>query len=359
MSQTYHYGSSAAGLEFTITEAYDLANNVTNFDVHLISGQMELNALYWSDEDTVPNESIYDATTYMPFTNSMNMNGANTLWDGTTSSTITLNWDGGVAISQPGLGNGDTNYLSIGGTTDLQLHTSGDVTGFGALGVRATTTGAAGGGSIKWVDEPGGGGAQEICWDGRTQGYWGTHTKVDWNDGILTSETYGQLTDPANAYSTALDNWSLQTILNGSTKGLPPQTLQELNLARQVVAAELNAADSTGDNSSIGAHDYAFTQADINAAVQSVYTNGFLADTDKDGVRDSEELQHVLDFYNHGEATSGSIQNPYWNSEEGQACMPTTDMHYIASLMGPMGQANFLDVYNGTTHAWTSDWFNA
>jgi uncharacterized repeat protein (TIGR01451 family) len=159
--------------------------------------------------------------------------------------------------------------------------------------------------------------------DGYSQGFWKTHIgdkpqKTAWNDGISPSDTY-EGAKGVDMNTGLADNITFKQVLE--TASLKPvQTNQELALAKQVVAALLNAADTAGggDPLSNKSSDFNFTTADIKAAVASVYDGaGFYDDSDGDQIRDSEELQKVLDFYNKENVT---VQG--------------SDPMYMTSLMG-------------------------
>jgi uncharacterized repeat protein (TIGR01451 family) len=198
----------------------------------------------------------------------------------------------------------------------------------------------------------------EHCFAGRTQGFWKTHVdgkKSAWDDGYTKTTSY----DGVLGFATTLTVDKFLDILNTSSLASPQQN-NELALAKQTVAALLNAKDADGNQNTVGTgNESAFEINDITAAVRFVYGNGvgntgnFNSDRDGDGLRDSEELQHVLDYYNHGEQGS-----PYWDAAEGQVCVPSYDNHFIVTLMGQTtnnsGGRDFLSVYD-QTHGWGGD----
>src|SRR4051812_13725549 len=48
----YNFGSDAAGLKFTIDVKYDSTGlGLTTFTVNVLTGSLNLNALYWKDAD--------------------------------------------------------------------------------------------------------------------------------------------------------------------------------------------------------------------------------------------------------------------------------------------------------------------
>jgi hypothetical protein len=148
----YKYGNNAAGLEFDIETQAD-GNGGTDFMVHVITGSLNLNAIYWSDGDGTSNESFKVGFTGAPGENALNMNGANVEWkdDGTFSSSQQA-YDGGIKLSSAGLGNPPpATYLHAG--DDYQFNVANlDLSLFPTLGVRATST-TSSGGSIKWFDD--------------------------------------------------------------------------------------------------------------------------------------------------------------------------------------------------------------
>src|SRR5262245_52264228 len=108
----YEYGSDASGLHFTITTKANALTGVTDFIVNVITGSLNLNAVYWSNGDTV-NDAIGSdgqANDLIGFTgakseNSLNMNGSNVVWndDGTFTAAKEV-YDGGIKLSDAGLG---------------------------------------------------------------------------------------------------------------------------------------------------------------------------------------------------------------------------------------------------------------
>ena len=145
---TWDYGSAASGLHFTIV--YD--DTTSEFTVTSHTGSFDLNALWISDGNTTS-----DGYTLVKSDNSLNMNGANTVWEDGTSSSENIVWDTYAKLSTPGLGSAGTNktsFISNGETHTFTLADFGlttfDPTDYGTLGVRATSVN--GNGSIKWVD---------------------------------------------------------------------------------------------------------------------------------------------------------------------------------------------------------------
>jgi hypothetical protein len=134
---TWEFGSDAEGLAFTIV--YD---DVTKqFTVTVQTGSMNLNALYWNDGDTTASGSTFDDFTGDKSEKSLNMNGTGEVWDG------------GIKVSDAGLGNGGEGYVAAGGDPLVIDATNFDPANFETLGVRATSTSTESG-SIKWVEDP-------------------------------------------------------------------------------------------------------------------------------------------------------------------------------------------------------------
>jgi hypothetical protein len=136
----YEFGSAAAGLQFTITANTDIAGH-TEFTVNVLTGSLNLNAVYWSDGDKV--NDVISNTDLIGFTgksseNSLNMNGSGEVWDG------------GIKLSDTGLGKvPPATYLHAGDSYHFAADI--DLSLYGTLGVRATSTSTADG-SIKWID---------------------------------------------------------------------------------------------------------------------------------------------------------------------------------------------------------------
>lgn len=144
----YQYGSAASGLQFTIDAVAN--GSGTSFNVQVLVGSLNLNAVYWGDGDNTANESHFDGV----FANSDNINGANVLWnDNGTSTSKNEVYDGGKKLSDAGLGHGTDLFLSATGKSTYQFDVPNlDLTKFPVLGVRATSTSTAEG-SIKWADD--------------------------------------------------------------------------------------------------------------------------------------------------------------------------------------------------------------
>ena len=116
-----------------------------------MAGSFDLNALWLSD-----GSATSDGYTLAKSDNSLNMNGANTVWDDGASSQQHIVWDDYAKLSNPGGANveGKIGFISEGETQTFTLAalglTSFDPTNFDTLGVRATSVN--GTGAIKWVD---------------------------------------------------------------------------------------------------------------------------------------------------------------------------------------------------------------
>ncbi|MDO9460633.1 MAG: hypothetical protein Q7N95_11030 [Alphaproteobacteria bacterium] len=304
----YEYGSVASGLQFTIV--YD--DVAKTFTIKVLTGAMNVNALYWSDGDATGGEgtmSGFDAKKDA----SLNMNGANTVWneDGTTSSTKET-WDGGVKISSAGLGSTPpVSYITAGSDHDSFVIPSGDfdVSMFSTLGVRATSTTTAEG-SIKWVDDapdkdPVPPPPVEVSYDGLSQGYWSNHT-TSW-DGHAPGDSFEALFGLDSNGTGSEITWNPPgpdgpftnpTLLEAIDFGGGDQ----FSLAREAVAAVLNA-DSTGDLS----HPYRFTAAEIEQAVQLVYGIGNANPDNVYNATMGAQLQDVLEFWNHAQHDEATL----------------------------------------------------
>jgi hypothetical protein len=86
-TRIYEFGSTAAGLHFTIT-ATENANGLIDFDVNVISGSFDLNAVYWGDGDKTDDDlglpgqnNDLIGFSGKPSENSLNMNGDNVEYD--------------------------------------------------------------------------------------------------------------------------------------------------------------------------------------------------------------------------------------------------------------------------------------
>lgn len=140
----WDFGSVAEGLQFKVV--YDSVAGT--FTTTVLFGSMNVNALYWSDGNTV-DSALTGLTgfTGAKSESSLNMNGSGEVWDG------------GLKISDAGLGKvppssyitADPNDL-YGSSFSIAAPSDFDPTKFGTLGVRATSTTSAGG-SIKWTDD--------------------------------------------------------------------------------------------------------------------------------------------------------------------------------------------------------------
>ena len=147
----WNFGSEAIGLQFSIQ--YDQASNT--FTVHCDKGYLDLNAIWLASDSVTGTYSLTKSES------SLNMNGANTVWDDGTSSSSKIVWDDFIALSSTGLGSegiAKSTFISEGETASFSGSCYGfdafDPTIFTTLGVRATSTSTNGDG-IKWVDADG------------------------------------------------------------------------------------------------------------------------------------------------------------------------------------------------------------
>jgi Bacterial Ig domain len=152
----YEYGNDATGLHFTIT-ATDNGSGGTHFIVQVISGSLDLNAIYWSDNDAFVEGSLLNFTGAKSEAN-LKLTGDNLVWADDQSSSIgSYIWDGGIKLSDAGLaGSGKATYITQGNDYSFDVAEL-SLEDFPILGVRATSTNlptgtSLTGASIKWVD---------------------------------------------------------------------------------------------------------------------------------------------------------------------------------------------------------------
>lgn len=149
---TWNYGAAGSGLHFTIV--FDTDTN--KFTVTSHEGSFDLNALSWGDDVDDGAEPVLSKAD-----NSLNMNGANTVWDDDGNATSEdIDWDGYQKLSKPGLGTeGEDKSSFISEGEELCIDAGADflafLSGLGegedfTLGVRATSVN--GDGSIKFAD---------------------------------------------------------------------------------------------------------------------------------------------------------------------------------------------------------------
>lgn len=146
----WEYGAAGSGLHFTIT--FDDASGT--FTVTSLEGSFDLNALWMSNGD-----GLSDGYQLIKADNSLNMNGANEVWEDDGSSSLEkITWDGYAKLSSTGLGaEGESkiSFIADGETVVFTLADFGidsfDPETYPVLGVRATSVN--GDGSIKWVDK--------------------------------------------------------------------------------------------------------------------------------------------------------------------------------------------------------------
>jgi hypothetical protein len=132
------------GLDFTVKVYWDAVANVFKADVAVTEGAADFNALYWGDD--VADGAVFALAGKGAAP--LNMNGANYLG-------ATVDWDGGVKLSDPGLGRegmSKATYLTAGEAATFTLAGLVSLDAIDFLGVRATST-TTPEGSIKVVDE--------------------------------------------------------------------------------------------------------------------------------------------------------------------------------------------------------------
>jgi hypothetical protein len=143
---TWEYGSSEAGLRFTVT--YD----GSQFAITVHEGHMDLNALWFANDDgTGANIKLTKADA------SLNMNGSTLVWDEGSADSEKISWDLYQKTSSTGVTN-DGFYLTAGQTMSFDasaetydwLNSQESIENV-ILGIRATSTSTEGG-SIKWAD---------------------------------------------------------------------------------------------------------------------------------------------------------------------------------------------------------------
>jgi hypothetical protein len=290
----YDYGSEAAGLHFTITATFDGAN--TTFKVDVLTGHLDLNALYWSDGDTVdddvPNTDLINFTGAKNEA-SLNMQGNNVVWDNDGNPvTKTELWDGGIKLSLPGLAGTSSTYLDSDPSTAAPDTYSFTVNGlnindFPILGVRATSTSNPEG-SIKWADEhpenpPPPPPPDAECFDGLSQGAWGSPLSGagDWTGTAYHTTDLYDTVFGVDAFTVGVNDVTLLQSLSGGGG--------ESALSKQATGALLN---SSSDGEDTLTESYRFTTAEIIAAVQEVYDDGGFDATQ------AAQLQNLLEFWN-------------------------------------------------------------
>jgi len=127
------------GLTYQI-RVYELDGRILA-DITVLEGHMDVNAVYYGDDD-------FSGASFS-LGGPLNMNGAGSQLDGET-----VQWDGAVVVSQPGLGRLGTDkpsYLTEGETLTVELPVS-SLDDVAILGIRATSTSTPEG-SIKGVSE--------------------------------------------------------------------------------------------------------------------------------------------------------------------------------------------------------------
>ena len=214
----YEYGSDASGLCFTI-DAVANGSGGTNFTVHVLTGSLNLNAVYWSDGDSTKEGTLIDFTGAKS-ENSLNMNGANVVWNDDGTSTIAKEvYDGGIKLSDAGLGHGTDTYLTANGTDYSFTVANLDLSLFATIGVRATSTSTAEG-SIKWVDDDPVEPPTELAFDGLSSNAWRSFNKDGTPDGNGDWSQTSYLT--TNSYETAfgINSISSDDNVNANVDGM-------------------------------------------------------------------------------------------------------------------------------------------
>src|SRR5262245_54370094 len=139
-TKLYEYGSDPSGLHFTISETLN-GDGSTSFTVHVISGFLNLNALYWGNgdgvDDDMPGTDLINFTG-APGEAALSMSGDNTFWSNNGTSTEGPEvYDGGIKLSDVG---SPATFLTAGGPDYSFTVPNLDLTNFEVLGVRATDT---------------------------------------------------------------------------------------------------------------------------------------------------------------------------------------------------------------------------
>jgi hypothetical protein len=345
----YEFGSDASGLRFTIDAVSDGAGG-TKFTVHVITGSLNLNALYWSDGDSTGGESSSLGFTGAKSENSLNMNGSNVVWnDDGTSTTAKEVYDGGIKLSDVGLGKGDGSTFLTAGGEDYQLTVANlDLSHFSTLGVRATSTSTAEG-SIKWVDDtpydpppP----DEPVAFDGLSHGAWGTPNAGagHWNETTYqTGNEYDDVFGVTAGGNIAGD--SLLEVLNQ-----PAQGNAEAILGKQAVAALLNSS-SSGEGTLT--QDYRFTTSEVIDAVKEVYDGvGF------DQVQ-AADLQDLLEFWNtapeHNVGPGATVPGELHSDDTTTIATTLVDATEPGNVnSGGSFEGSIFEVLNGLhpTHGW-------
>jgi uncharacterized repeat protein (TIGR01451 family) len=267
----YRYGNPVARLEFTI-EAVPDGLGGADFTVHVITGSLNFNALYWSDGDINDSESFKLGFTGAPSEASLNMLGANVVWadDGTFTSASQA-YDGAIKLSDAGLGNPPPATYLIAGGSDYSFNVAGlDLSQFSTLGVRATSTSTQEG-SIKWVDddpvEPPPPREVGIALDKQ-------FINVTGGDGDALADAPGDIL-----------NYTV-TVTNTGDVDLTNVTVVDPLTGQNIAGVTLAPGASQTFNSS-----YTLTQADLDGAGNA----GSDHDIDNIAIADSEESDPVFD----------------------------------------------------------------
>ncbi|MGI3184152.1 hypothetical protein [Nioella aestuarii] len=139
-SKTFTY--ELEGLSYTVTVFEDPVTGSVFAEVEVLEGSMDVNAIYYGDDDFSGDSASLDGP--------LNMNG-------TRLEGEHIQWDGAVALSDPGLGpdaDEKETYLQSGESYLVELTDVSSIDEIDVLGIRATST-TTEEGSIKSVsDEP-------------------------------------------------------------------------------------------------------------------------------------------------------------------------------------------------------------
>jgi uncharacterized repeat protein (TIGR01451 family) len=261
----YEYGSDASGLHFTINAI--VANGNTTFTVDVLTGSLNLNALYWSDGDAVAAESTRTGFTGAQSESSLAMNGANVVWADTGTSTSAMElYDGGIKLSDAGLGPvPPPTYLNADSAPYSFTVNGLNITKFDILGVRATSTSTEGG-SIKWVDD---------C---------PVESKPSLTVDKQLLDVNGNASEEANSVGDVL-HYSI-TVTNTGNVALTDVSIVDPLTGQNITGVSVGVGESKVFNS-----NYAITQADLDGAGNA----GADHDIDNTATVDSKETTPVTD----------------------------------------------------------------
>ncbi|MDD7972505.1 hypothetical protein [Roseinatronobacter alkalisoli] len=135
MSKIFTYQEN--GLSYTVT-IYE-ENGIIKADITVTEGSMDVNAVYFGDDDFSGDSAGLSGP--------LNMNGSGSSFEGET-----VQWDDAIALSRPGLGSEGTDkdtFLQAGDTMTIDLDGVDSIDDIDFFGIRATSVN--GGDSIKAV----------------------------------------------------------------------------------------------------------------------------------------------------------------------------------------------------------------